>query len=211
MPAQAAGLYDHGCGILFVRTDTGLGDADHYLSTMAHEMVHALDHRVSKNIAGKLPTWLHEGRAEHLGTYARFGRTIVPGFVRVDPRSAGPLVLAQAIGSTSLAELMKAGGSFQFKEYCTSFALVHFLFHGEDGKYADGFRWYLNGLPGKASLADFEARVGKLAEIEPRYKSYVREVLVPGMLAGRDQRHLQISTGIAAEDPKEPVPENPFK
>jgi len=176
------GLYSSGSQILYVRTDmnAAMGDAKAHLGTMAHEMIHALDDRIANVMRGP-PSWLIEGRAEHLGTYGRRDRIVLPGFIHMEPNTAAVQALSGAIKNLSLEALMARKGGFEFTSYCTSFALIHFLFHGAGGKHADGFRRFLAGLPSKATTKDFETCVGELDKIQAEYKLYVQDFLLPAM------------------------------
>lgn len=186
LPPSVIGVYDGGSKVLFVRTDTALG-GDSYLSTMSHEMVHAMDDRLAGILKNNTPHWMVEGRAEHIGTYARDGSVVIPGFVHLDGRNAAASVLATQMEGLNLKQFLqqseKAG--FDFSGYCLSFAFVHFLFHAENEKYAPAFRAFLAGKPGKYSTEIFEKTVGKIEDLEPAFKKYVKEVLLPGMAASQ--------------------------
>ena len=63
--------------------------------------------------------------------------------------------------------------------YGQSWSFVHFLMHGQNGKYRERFLKFIAGRPQNSSAKDFERIVAKTSEpIEP-YKAYVRDVLIP--------------------------------
>lgn len=184
LPNGVAGVYGNGFKILLVHTDTGI-TGDSYLSTMAHEMIHAMDDRLAGIFKGNSPNWLMEGRAEHIGTYARWERLVIPGYVGLEANTAAVAFLTQEIESINLRQFLMASEKqkFGFAGYCVSFAFVHFLFHAENEKHAYAFRLFLSGGPNHYTMADFEKIVGKIDTIEPAYKKYVHDFLLPGMIA----------------------------
>lgn len=157
-------------------TDAGLAEV------IVHEMVHALDEQALKGLALR-PKWLEEGRAEYLG-HGTSLRRIVPGAVMLEKTDARSRHLGDAVLKVSLAELLDADRETFYSEkmkfyYPLSWALVHFLLHGENGRHAEAFRAFVCDTERGWTRVVFEARVGKLAEIEPAFKRYVREVFLP--------------------------------
>ncbi len=128
--------------------------------------------------------WLIKGRAYHLG-YSVHGRRILPGVTTLSADDGTLQVLAEAIDGVALRNLMgldqKAFEANGMQNARIAWAWVHFLFHGEGGKHAPGFRTYLQGIPGKAATTHFEMAVGPLSDLEPAFKRYVKETLIPMM------------------------------
>jgi hypothetical protein len=56
--------------------------------------------------------------------------------------------------------------------YIGWWSLTHFLLHGEQGKYADGYRRLLAG--GKAGLADFERQIGPVDAVQAEWYRYLQ-------------------------------------
>lgn len=157
-------------------TEAGLAE------TVVHEMVHALDEQALQGLALR-PKWVEEGRAEYLG-HATWLRGIVPGAVMLEKNDARSQNLADAVMKVALAELLDADREKFYGEkmkfyYPLAWALVHFLLHGEDGRHADAFRAFVCDAETGWSREAFEARIGKLDEIEPAFKKYIREILLP--------------------------------
>jgi len=203
------GLYSITTKVLYVRMDTGEAGADSYLATEAHEMVHALDDRIAGVFKGSgaysNPAWMDEGRAEYLGTYSRHGMEVQPGSVNVNARSAIPMIMKDLIAEVQLKKLMGAQGGFMEAEsYAVSFALNYYLLHGEGGKYTAAFRRFMALGPGRWSLKDFELTVGKLDVIEPAYKKYVNETLIPLLQAAQKESMDKEEARNEQKDPQAP-------
>lgn len=150
--------------------------------SIAHELVHALDEQALKGFALR-PLWMQEGRAEYL-THGVWLHRIFPGAVVADKTDARVRALGDAVGMVSLDALLTADRAEFYGEkmplyYPLSWALVHFLLHGEDGRRAEAFRAFVCDTESGWSRDVFEARVAKLGEIEPAFKTYVREVFLP--------------------------------
>jgi hypothetical protein len=186
LPKGTAGVYSSAIKILFVHTDTGM-TGESYLSTMAHEMVHAMDDRLAGILKSNSPNWLVEGRAEHIGKYARCGRVVIPGYVGLESNSAAAAFLTREIEALDLRQFLRVSEreKFGFPGYCLSFAFVHFLFHAENEIHAAAFRYFLSRGPSYYSIEDFEKIVGKIDTVEPAFKKYVNDFLLPGMIASQ--------------------------
>lgn len=181
-PASAVGGYSPGTQVLYVGTlPTQDPEAAIFINAV-HEMTHALDD-LSAHVDNVLPPWLAEGRANHLG-YSIHGRRILPGATAIHPADLILQDLAKAIDGADLREVMALDpeafmGKDVLQRYAIAWAWVHFLFHGQGGEYAPGFLTYLRGIPGKTATAHFESAVGKLPDLEPEFKRYVKEELIP--------------------------------
>ncbi len=178
------GIYSNVTQILYVGRLATIDSEGDVLQVAVHEMTHALDDLAAHiaTVGLKCP-WLTEGRADHLA-YSIRGRRILPGATTF-PSIDGKLVtLAKSIDGADLRNVMGLDhktfmGTEGRRNYAISWAWIHFLFHGEGGKYASGFRNYLQGIPKKVSIADFEKAVGPLSDLEPAFKRYVKETLIP--------------------------------
>ncbi len=154
------------------------------LKVAAHEMTHALDDILAHCASTANSIVFVEGRAGHLGNPFH-GRHSPPGGICLPAPPPPPRGLGEAIDGVDLHAFMRLDqkafmGEGVLQHYALSWAWVHFLFHAQGGRYASGFRTYLQGIPGKAGVAHFEKAVGTLSDLEPEFKHYVKEELIPG-------------------------------
>jgi hypothetical protein len=186
--AGQGGYYSDTTKVLYVGVNEKGGSDARVLHLAAHEMSHALDHLAARLPDSMSPMWRAEGQAEYFG-YSIRGRRILPGTVTLPPGDTAPKRLAEMIDTASLRDLMALDTEAFMKDslltYPLSWAWIHFLFHGQGGKHAPGFRTYLQGIPRKRSVADFERAVGRLSDLEPAFKRYVKESLVPAAESGK--------------------------
>lgn len=158
--------------------------------TAAHEMLHALDHVLSGLTDQSLPGWLIEGRACHFGWAVR-GRHVMPGTIRFAEIEAYPEKLESCVAGFKLAGLIEMPrGRFRQEEYALGWALVHFLYHGDEGRHAEAFRNYLlkateKGNPEPGSLPQFTEILGDPSGMEAAYRTYVMKTLAPEGKASR--------------------------
>ena len=187
MSSDTMGFYLTATQTLYVGCSANPHDPDGgILTNAAHEMTHALDDL----LAGMAPAldshpWVREGRAEYWGL-SLSNRRILPGAAVFSARTREPDIVAQAVPAPDLAALvsmdstayMKAG----FRNYALSWALVHFLLHGEQGRHAEGFKRYLTKLQEKPEEANLEACLGvRVADLEVPFKVYAQKVLLPSV------------------------------
>ncbi len=190
---QVVGTYDNLSQTLYTGVVKGEeGCIDWVTQTAVHEMFHAMDDLLAGVgiVDGvTIPPWIAEGRAVHF-CYAIAGRQVLPGKLNPTPEDASPDTLGKALASSRLSDLMGFDGTgFNGQHvqahYALSWAWVYFLFHGEGGRHAAGFRAYLAGCPGKSSVADFEKAVSPISKLDPAFKDYVKQVLLPAILRSR--------------------------
>jgi hypothetical protein len=193
-PDDAAGGYNPlmggGKGCLMI-SRTPKGTVDEMLITAVHELTHALDHRLCGILSMRVPGWIAEGRASYFG-HSQLRRQIIPGAICIPPSpSMASMVpnLKNGLQNVPLASLVNLNmqqfnGPRALEHYALAWAWVHFLYHGDSGKYASGFAQFLKGVPaGKFSQADLETAVGQLADLEPRFKLYVENQILPSVEA----------------------------
>lgn len=174
------GFYDFNMKILFVnlveeepvRTE----------QTAVHEFFHGLDNVAQPWRSRDIPPWILEGRAIHFGYSVRDG-VIRPGSVylcednlRIDEAIGHGLDFVRLV-ETPVGAWYRPGPE-RSALYAAAWAATHYLLHGEDGKHAEGFRTFLEGLPEKNTVADFEAAVAPLAQVEAGLKKHC-----PGLAA----------------------------
>lgn len=151
--------------------------------TARHEAAHAFAYVYAAG-GGPLPIWVSEGLAEYLA-YAAQGRQTLPGAIHVNPYDSGVESILGDISGVDPAELFSAGpggmdtGSAQF--YGLAWSFTYFLFHGEEKRYAEGFRRYLMQVD-KSRSRDLEKCLGiKLSKLRPRYQRWLKAELLPAI------------------------------
>lgn len=182
---RIAGVYDAGHDILYVGGHPDGFVPAQYLSCALHEMLHGMDHRFAELPLSAPPHWVWEGRAEYFAYSAR-GRQVFPGAFHMHPACDRlPAHLERTMGSLTLTQLLTVEDYARFgpEHQLLAWAFVHFLYHGEDGKYTDRFNAYLTGIAKRSDLKSFEAGVGKLSELEPAFRRYVDDVFAPALKA----------------------------
>ncbi len=114
----------------------GHEDVAYFWHTVQHEGFHQFAHNV---IRGKLPTWLDEGLAEYFGEAVFTGDNFVAGVIppeRLDllreEFQKHSLKTMLAIMTTSPEQWQKDMSS---ENYDQAWSMVHFLAHGDNGKY----------------------------------------------------------------------------
>lgn len=195
---ELAGVYlGHRQTLLAGPDPNGSPETDVRIS--AHELFHAADHMFAPRIGAAGRGWLVEGRAEHFANSV-VGRQIVPGAVRKFyqenrwVKATERRVLSSALRDLPLSRLFslrddefrsddKAGAN-----YVISYAFVHFLFHGDGGKRAEGFRRFLAGLPERASPEAFQACVGRFQDLQGPFEEHARRCFLERQVAERDVR-----------------------
>ncbi len=173
------GFYDaNATKILYVGMIRGAeGNETMAASIAVHELLHGLDYLLSRSVVKGTPKWIQEGRAEHFGQAIQ-GRRVQPGTLSRFARGRFRTVFGGGMPEIPIATLVDGACGFTEAHYAASQAFVHFLFHGDGGRHAAGFRAFLSGLPAKASRAEFEKAVGKLPALEPAFRRHDQEVLL---------------------------------
>ena len=178
------GLYVQRRRALFATSDIPSLTEFTLFNVVVHEMVHGLDFQMARKFNRKeIPMWIIEGRAEHFG-YSIVHRQVIPGALFLEKKNNRPYVLKKCIDELDLRDVLeRQREDFQTRDvqinYAVSWAFVHFLFHGEGGKYARHFKLFLSGLPRTSSMHHFEKLVGKLSKLEPQFKKHVKEYILP--------------------------------
>ena len=185
-PPSAQGVYSSKMKILYVSAPGNLSPEFTQICAL-HESIHGLDDAMVPGASSMAP-WLAEGRADHLG-FAILGRQVIPGVLRLSPESAR-VSQFRLTGDIRLQALLKmTQADFESERmtqyYCLSWALVSYLLHGEDGRYAPTFRKLLSGgkMPGAEGLA--KALGTELPAFEAAFKAYVEKEFLPAVESGR--------------------------
>lgn len=127
------------------------GDRAETLRVLLHECTHLLVYLANPSL--RLPTFVNEGLAEYYGACTMRKGKIVRGAVQ-EERLVGLRALLEEGKLPDLETLLSHGHpdrrapgwkKFTVDDYAHSWALVHFLFHGADGKFQPRLVAYLNG------------------------------------------------------------------
>ncbi len=189
IPKGFAGVYDASVKAMFISTDIGLAswNTDELLRSVAHETSHAIDDLSAGMDPRTVPVWIAEGRAVY-SQYSLVGRQWLAGAVTMGGRDARGKMLEKSYQTASLETLlgleyvpfMKGDGKTGPEaHYGQAWSFVHFLMHGQNGKYRDRFIKFVAGCPQNSSIRDFEKTVAKTSELTEPYRAYVRDVLIP--------------------------------
>jgi hypothetical protein len=139
-----------------------------------HEGFHQFAHAV---IGGELPIWVNEGLAEYFGEAIFTGDTFITGAIP-DWRLRRIKAEITADKFRSIEEMMKLehakwNDEISVVNYDQAWSMVHFLAHGEGGKYQRAFVNYMRDLgarvPGKKA---WEENFGSAEGFEAKWKSY---------------------------------------
>ncbi|KRA45072.1 hypothetical protein [Pseudoxanthomonas sp. Root630] len=158
----------------------GSGNANPY-----HWMLHEAVHQLNTEVAGwRLPAWANEGIAGYLGASWLEEGVLTPG--RSDPDTYPIWWLSRmkltgsldadvaAVRFIPLRELVEGRGPGIDQHvnlyYLHYWSLSHFLFHHEDGTYADAYKQL---LALGAATPDFERLIGPIEEIEKAWYAYL--------------------------------------
>lgn len=139
-----------------------------------HEGFHQFAHAV---IRGELPTWLDEGIAEYFGESLFTGDAFVSGVVppwrlrRLQEEiKAGRL---KSIKDIMLTSHEQWNGRLSIENYDEAWSMVHFLAHGEDGRYQDAFVSFMRligrGIPWPVA---WKQTFGDASGFEQRWREY---------------------------------------
>ncbi|MEM6459212.1 MAG: DUF1570 domain-containing protein [Planctomycetota bacterium] len=118
--------------------------------TLQHEGFHQFAHH---KLGDELPLWVNEGLAEYFGTAIIIDGDVRTGIIdkdRIDTIRAA-FADGTALGFVELLDTdmtrwhhnMRTGSPKSGLQYDQSWALVHFLIHGDNGKYRSAFGRYL--------------------------------------------------------------------
>lgn len=158
-----------------------------------HWMIHETTHQLNNELAGfKIPKWIDEGLAAYFGASKIENHVLQPGSI---DSSAYPIWwlsslslsgnLHNDIASGKIIPLRalisgKGGpdiGSNVNLYYIEYWSFTHFLFHFENGRYADRYKKLIRK---GGSPEDFEMIVGPLDPIQSQWYEYLRRKTVNG-------------------------------
>ena len=175
-PAWAEAVYSKGVSYAYFDPDP---KGFHW---MLHETTHQLNELVAHTPRAK---WVDEGLACYFGASVLEDNLLTPGKIE---RKAYPAWWLKELGPTGdaakdfasgrvvpLRALLTgqggpALGSHVNQWYLGYWSLTHFLLHGENGRYAAGYRKLLAGK--SATLADFEREIGPVDVVQAQWYQY---------------------------------------
>ncbi len=139
-----------------------------------HEGFHQFAHAV---IGGDIPSWLNEGLAEYFGEGIFTGDGFVIGIVppwrlqRLQLEiSRGALKSVRSIMSVSPQQW---NAEMSGANYDQAWSMVHFLVHGDDGRYVPAFSQCIRAISaGKSFDAAWMSTIGPAGGFEERWKAY---------------------------------------
>lgn len=154
-----------------------------------HWMLHEAVHQLNTEVAGwRLPAWANEGVAGYLGASWLEDGVLTPG--RSDPdtypiwwlsrmKLTGSLQAdVAAVRFIPLRDLLGGHGPDINQHvnlyYLHYWGLTHFLFHYENGRYANAYKQL---LALGASTPDFERLVGPIEDIEKAWYAYLLDAI----------------------------------
>jgi hypothetical protein len=157
-----------------------------------HWMLHEATHQLAREVSGfRRNRWIEEGLASYFSTSTLGDAGLQLGVV--DPQ-AYPIWWVRSYRLTGNAARDAAAAQFLPIEvlltgrggpdvdttfnvyYVDAWALTHFLFHYENGKYAAG---YMQFLAQGSQPADFAALIGPVAQVQAEWYRYLLELQRP--------------------------------
>lgn len=181
----SGGMFFWGPGVSGLATWVEGLSRDQVYSTLQHEGFHQFAH---SKLGRRLPLWVNEGLAEYFGAAIVVKGDVRLGIVdgeRVD-RIVGALEADRAMGFDELLGIeseqwhsnMLTGSPKGHLQYDQSWAIVHFLIHGDRGRYQKAFGEYLMLISrGRAHEQAFTRTFGDNNELfAQRWLKFIREV-----------------------------------
>ncbi len=151
----------------------------HLWHVVQHEAFHQFAHYV---ITPRLPIWANEGMAEYFGLGEWTGDDFVTGVIPPArlKRLKGLINGNELAPFKEMLTMTAAQWNRQsnLRNYDQAWSMVHFLVHGNGGKYKGAFSAYINDIArGRTSVQAFEARFGKfdsstIKAFEQRYRKW---------------------------------------
>ena len=170
-----------------------------------HWMVHEATHQLNREVAGfKRVQWIDEGLASYFGSSQIEQGALRPGSIDADTYPIWWLRSLALSGDLQediarrriipLRALVSGTGPPIAQHvnlyYIEFWSLTHFLFHYENGRYADRYREL---IAKDASLESFEATIGPIDRIQAQWYGYLRE------------RITEVNAGTSVGAPKRPA------
>ena len=166
-----------------------------------HWMIHEATHQLNREVA-HLPKqkWIDEGLATYFGTSEIRNHTLLPGTIDehtypiwwlAEPSISGDLendirdgkliplrALISGVGGPDIAQNVN-------RYYIGYWSLTHFLFHFDNGRYADKYRQL---IASGGAIEDFEKIIGPVDRIQVEWYGYRQQQV--GTLKGDEVVHV---------------------
>ena len=168
---------------------------------LQHEGLHQFLHQV---IHGDIPVWVNEGLAEYFGEAIFVGDGFVSGIVRPERlRRVQALIRENRV--LSIAEMMqmshdKWNALLRGRNYDQAWSMIHFLAHGDGGKYQRPFNRFLADLAHGARWEHaWQRNFGTgTAAFERRWRNYWLKMTEADTIPRRAEAVLHIVTAFYA-------------
>lgn len=174
-PPRSAGVFD-GEKLMAI---AGEKVSDETWHVVQHEGFHQFARAV---IRGDLPIWVNEGLAEYFGQGVFTGDGFITGLIphgRMERIKESMKDRRVFIPVSSMMDMSHAEWNRQMRleNYDQAWSMVHFLAHGEDGKYQKAFSGYMTDL-GRGRDADraWQDNFGDANGFEERWRKYWTEL-----------------------------------
>jgi hypothetical protein len=170
MPGSA-GVFD-GEKLMAVAGDKVSGRTWHVVQ---HEGFHQFAHAV---IRGDIPMWANEGLAEYFGEGVFTGDGFVTGLIPASRLDRVKKTMQDAHGFMSVTRMMTVSNrewnsNLTMENYDQAWSMVHFLAHGDNGKYQNAFTGYMRDVGrGRPSPIAWRDNFGDAAGFEQRWRDY---------------------------------------
>jgi hypothetical protein len=151
---------------------------------MIHEATHQLNYEVARFSSSK---WINEGLATYFGSSKIEQGTLVPGRIDINTYPIWAVARLTLTGDLEsdvgdfkvigLRALISGTGGPDINEkfntyYIGYWSLTHFLFHFEQGKYAQPYRKL---IASGGSIDDFEKLIGPIEQIQAEWYAYLMQ------------------------------------
>ena len=158
---------------------------DQVFNTLQHEGFHQF---ADSKLGRELPLWLNEGLAEYFGSAIIVDGEVRLGIVEADriEKIRAAVESRDALGFDELLNIQSAqwhanmaGSPKGSLQYDQSWSMVHFLVHGDGGRYRNAFESYLSELSRGRTHADaFKKSFGTTdtAPFARRWLKFIEEV-----------------------------------
>ncbi len=167
----SAGVFD-GEKLMAIAGEKVSADTWHVVQ---HEGFHQFAHAV---IRGELPIWVNEGLAEYFGQGVFTGDGFVTGLIphgrmeriKETMKTRGGFIPISSMMAMSHAEWNR---QLDIRNYDQAWSMVHFLAHGEDGKYQKAFSGYMGDIGrGRDAERAWQDNFGDANGFEQRWRDY---------------------------------------
>jgi len=168
---KSAGVFD-GSKLMAIAGDNLTGRTWHVVQ---HEGFHQFAHAV---IRGDLPIWVNEGLAEYFGEAVFTGDSFIVGVIphsrmmriKAEMKEAGAFMRVSRMMSLSHEDW---NSQMTINNYDQAWSMVHFLAHGEDGKYQKAFSGYMRDIGrGVQSQKAWQQNFGDADGFEERWRDF---------------------------------------